>query len=466
MTLRRLHIAILRGAASLVPAPERAEWFAEWKAELWYVNHSATAFCFGSFHDAFWLRRNSPSPQAGRRFALESPVGCVLFLAVLAALSLLLAIAPPLSRDMLLPSPYRHARNLAMISAAGHYHAPIPTVPIEQYLSLANRMPNRFTALTFYRPVQSRVETSPQASEELSVALASANLFQVLEIPIPPAAPRAGARQSATPLVLSHAAWRKYFDCDPHIVGRVLEVTGQPAVISGVIDAGPWSLPGQVDVWLLQDQAHLAQLPPHTEGFMLGRIAISASQPRPESDWSLSVPNGQGGAVSFTCSPLAEDQFALGCLEIYLASLLVLLAITPLGLGDYPANRYAPSVVIRLRRWVFLTIKIALLVLIVWCGGIALTPVFPPVPTVIVPGLILGFRWALTDQRQRCPVCLRLLANPTPIGDPSQAFLGWYGTELICTHGHGLLYVPEIRTSWFGTQRWQYLDPTWRSLFS
>jgi hypothetical protein len=72
----------------------------------------------------------------------------------------------------------------------------------------------------------------------------------------------------------------------------------------------------------------------------------------------------------------------------------------------------------------------------------------------------------LTDQRQRCPVCLRSLANPTRIGSPSQSFLEWYGTELICTHGHGLLYVPEIPTSWYRTQRWQYLDPTWSSLFS
>jgi len=36
---------------------------------------------------------------------------------------------------------------------------------------------------------------------------------------------------------------------------------------------------------------------------------------------------------------------------------------------------------------------------------------------------LLAFRWALIDQRQRCPVCLRLLTSPTRIGAPSQTFL-------------------------------------------
>ena len=31
---------------------------------------------------------------------------------------------------------------------------------------------------------------------------------------------------------------------------------------------------------------------------------------------------------------------------------------------------------------------------------------------------------------------------------------------------HGLLHIPEIPTSWFSTQRWLYLDPSWSSLFT
>jgi len=263
--LRTLHIAILRNAALLVPAPERGEWLAEWKAELCYVSHDATHFCLGSFRDALWLRRKSFS--ARRAFSLDSPLRCVLFLALPAASSFLLAFGLP-SRELFMP------------------------------------------------------------------------LF----------------------------------------------------------------------------------------------------------------------------SPQGEDQFAFGCFWLCFESLLVLLTLNPLGLGEYPANRYAPALIIRLRRWVFLAIKIALLPLIFMFASIALLPIFPPALWILFFGWIAGFRWALADQKQRCAVCLRLLSNPTRIGSPTQSILGWYGTELVCTRGHGMLYVPGAPTSWCSTQRWQYLDPTRSSL--
>jgi hypothetical protein len=78
---------------------------------------------------------------------------------------------------------------------------------------------------------------------------------------------------------------------------------------------------------------------------------------------------------------------------------------------------------------------------------------------------LFSFRWALKDQRRRCPVCLSTLTNPARVGEPSRSFLGWNGTELICTDGHGLLHVPELPTSWFATQRWLYLDSSWSSVF-
>jgi hypothetical protein len=163
--------------------------------------------------------------------------------------------------------------------------------------------------------------------------------------------------------------------------------------------------------------------------------------------------------------PLARDVWATGrMLPAYLLniaiSVLVVSATTSLALGDYPGNRH-------FRRRIFLAIKIALVLPIACCGTLDLASVisirFQAHGLLI--GLILGFRWILTDQRRRCPVCLRLLTNPTRIGGPSHTFLDWYGTELICIQGHGLLYVPEIPTSSYTTQRWQALDPSWTSLF-
>lgn len=266
--LRGLHLAIIQTAALLVPAPERAEWLAEWRAELWYVNRRATAFCLGSICDALWMSRNSPAPTARRRFGLESPLKCVKLLAGLTALSALLAFG-------------LHGEVGTEIRQGGYQDLP----------------------LTF---------------------------------------------------------------------------------------------------------------------------------------------------------------FCMGLL-----SLAVLSAVRPLRLGEYPVNRYAPAAPLRLLRWIFLAVKMALVVPTALCGALALGSIMPPIGGwVMFLGLFFGFRWALMDQRERCPVCLRLLSNPTRIGDPSQSFLGWYGTELVCSHGHGLLYIPGTSTSWYETQRWQYLDPTWNTLLS
>src|ERR1035438_836888 len=38
--MRILHLAILRAAGLLVPGPQRAEWLAEWRSELWYARPS------------------------------------------------------------------------------------------------------------------------------------------------------------------------------------------------------------------------------------------------------------------------------------------------------------------------------------------------------------------------------------------------------------------------------------------
>jgi hypothetical protein len=78
---------------------------------------------------------------------------------------------------------------------------------------------------------------------------------------------------------------------------------------------------------------------------------------------------------------------------------------------------------------------------------------------------LLGFWWVVDDQRKRCPVCLRRVTHPARVGIASRTFLAWNGTELMCTGGHTLLYIPAAPTSWFCAPRWIYLDPSWKFLF-
>jgi hypothetical protein len=139
-------------------------------------------------------------------------------------------------------------------------------------------------------------------------------------------------------------------------------------------------------------------------------------------------------------------------------ALLVLPTTTSLALGEYPRRR--------LRRWIFLLFKFALIFPIVLFGTLDLSPVIGIglIPDLVVLGYVLAFRWAFIDQRQRCPVCLRLLTSPARIGEASHTLLDSYGTEFCCTRGHGLLHVPANSTS-YSTQRWLELDSSWSGLF-
>lgn len=265
---RKVHIALLNNAARLVPGPQRAEWLAEWSAELCYVDRGATAFCLGSFRDALWLRQ-AKLASASWTLSVDSPIKCIVLLAIMASASLVAAFGLP-SRD--------------------------------------------------------------------SIA-------------------------------------------------------------------------------------------------------------------ALAAPNGW-------------ESFATGCFWMYLEALLTLAALGPLRLSEHAASRDADTIGMWVRRWIFLAMKFALVPPIAFFTATALVSIFPPAACVGLFGLILGLRWMTDDQRRRCPVCLHLLSHPTRIGSPAQLMLGWYGTELICTRGHGALYLPEIPTSWCGAPCWRSFDSNWSGLRS
>jgi len=208
-------------------------------------------------------------------------------------------------------------------------------------------------------------------------------------------------------------------------------------------------MPGEPEAWLLQDESQFAAIEPGSKGFVIGRLKSPAPLHR----------NAPLGRSAFHCEPLVERRPMLGQLFILGVALFILPTFTRLAFGDYPAKTCS-------RRWIFLVLKVALVLLVVFFGTIDLAPGMGSIqPLAALIGYTLGFRWILTDQRQRCPVCLRLLSNPAKIGQPSSTLLEWYGTELICARGHGLLHVSEASTISFGSQQWMDLDQTWQHLF-
>src|SRR5262249_1288306 len=95
---RRLPCAIVRAASLLTPGDRRDEWIKEWQSELWYVPpREATRFCLGAFRDALCLRQQD-NPSTAKRTGilhLESPLSCLAFLTLLAAVSIVIMVRLP-----------------------------------------------------------------------------------------------------------------------------------------------------------------------------------------------------------------------------------------------------------------------------------------------------------------------------------------------------------------------------------
>jgi hypothetical protein len=361
------------------------------------------------------------------------------------------------ARKVLLPSPYRDERDLVMVSARGGAAETPRAVSLEKFRRM-ERQARWFNGLAFYQPMPAHLNSGGRRFA-LTVARASDNLFDLLGIPVQ-------RNPGKATLVLSEQAWRKHFGGDPRQAGRTVEVAGQSAVVVGVIPADSWRLPGKVDAWLLEDDARLGSAP-LPSGFVVAHVRDSERR-QGSTRWNIWVANDHGESDGYECRPLNDGGPMVAVLAMILISCLVLPATTRLGLGEYPANRHRLAWNVRLRRWMFLGAKVALMIPIVFCGSLDLGAASHESfhAQGLIWGCLLGFRWILTDQRRRCPVCLRVLTNPVRIGRPSQTFLEWYGTELMCTQGHGLLHVPEVTGSYRGGQRWLYLDGSWKGLFT
>ncbi len=166
---------------------------------------------------------------------------------------------------------------------------------------------------------------------------------------------------------------------------------------------------------------------------------------------ALWLPESRGGAGA----PWFSHLMVIGI------AALLLPAVVPMSLGEYPAER-------RFRRWVFLAVKLGLVAPIVFFAAYDCGRLLAPQMQAhgLIVGYVLGFRWVIVDQRSRCPICLRRLACPARIGCSSNVLLDWYGTELVCRKGHGVLHVPELMGSSYSAPRWVELDDSWRGLFS
>ena len=492
LAFRVMQNGMVSGASFLVPSDQRAEWRREWQSELWHVRHSLceggalspdaqreiTAFCIGSVQDALCLRREfrhaeqaGPHPSASR---LDGAAGqCILRLFTVLAVCVVIARLLPGVQVVRDPARFQVSPGVVLIQTWSQSDQSVPDITAEQYRDWTGTRQRYFDDFAFYQTIREMATLPSRPFAGWLVTHASPNLFSLLglQLPFDPSA------DGSLPIViLSHQSWRHDFASDPDVAGRLIRIGNRTARIAGVMPFGMWRLPGQPDAWLLDPGFPSAEATSAgAKGYLLGhlnRLGQDAMQ-----GWSIPITVRASEddplyAVSFANrlrGPFGMYEFAL------ILALLAVPAVTSVTLGESNYSSHRPSRKRTLYRWAFLAAKFLLVASISYFASLDLaygnvsnySPLAELVQLFAAFGInLLGFGWALADQRQRCPVCLRRVTHPARVGVASRTFLGWNGTEMMCMGGHTLLHVPSLPTSWFGGQRWLYLDTSWEVLFA
>lgn len=474
-------------ASLLVPERQRAEWRLEWESELWHARKGNGAcgtaswraereilgFCLGAFQDAaclrglWWQSRPRFAPLRG------SAAQCLFCLGSLLLVSWLASLLLPGVRAERDFSNSQVRPGTILIQDEGAENNSIPTMAMDQFRKWERSRQRYADGFAFYRVAREPVELGPHFGTTWRVAQASSNLFTLAGWPLRSMV-SAEAPGDERRLVLSERIWRQRFDADPGIVGRVLLVGSQRARVVGIAPGDAWRLPGNADAWLLEPNSEIKS---NGRGYVVahltraGRSEMWGGFVHITSYDSQKLEHGFWGESLEGGTPGSDDVYWFAVL----LGLLALPAIASVSLAEYSFSSHKPSWRRKAVRVGFLWIKIALILLIAqflsvdlaWWHSPASSSSGTTIQFIACFSIVLfGMRWALLDQRQRCPVCLRRVTHPAQIGSASRMFLAWSGTELICAGGHTLLHVPGLPTSWFGAQRWMYLDSSWDFLFA
>lgn len=468
--------ALMSIASWFVPPGQRKEWLAEWRSEFWHVSHEATEeqalhFAAGALQDALCLWCEQPWPRPTLAFRRGSAASCLAVLALLAVTGLLACILLPNARRVLLMPASAGEHSVVITTGFAGIHKPvIRYAEYERWTSVTHRI---FSSLAFFSPQEDRIYLPDREAVTLHVAHASRGMIHFLGLPAGLRHALRSARGHQPELLLtSHALERLAQNGSLHS-GAIVLVNGKKANFAGIAPESAWPLSATTDAWLIESAAQPGAFPANAPGFVIGRPRAGYNAMN-NGWWLLIIPRAGTASASFNCIALKGILHLPGRIFLYslLLALLALPATTPLRLGEYPAG--STATLWNLRRALFFSAKALLIMAAVGCWSIVIAYAMAPVGATAsvclqlafsLISFLCAFRWAWQDQRNRCPVCLQRLANPARVGHASQIFLGWSGTEWVCTRGHGLLHIPALPTSWLSLQRWLEFDSSWNSLF-
>lgn len=485
--------SILWLASWLVPSQQRSAWRNTWTTQIWHWCHflaesgqftrekkiELARFCWSAFPAAFWRRfdRDEFLRRMGR--LRRSPAACLSAIALALLVVILAGGIIPAARSFA-SSPIPQPDRVCVVSLNGKFRRLRSETLLD--LSAAWKKSKLLDAVAPYSWGPAKL-TGPRRTVPVLAARVAPAFFEVLGLrPALGRTFRDGDAQSCENCaVLGNEIWRVLFHSDPNVVGRHVWLDGSERVVIGVLPRNFHLLSGEIAVWTLLDSGS-----PPFSNFVerIGAVARTKSgvtEHRLESDLAdLSENAGYvfpASLLEVTSEP-AEMRHYIGSyiLFVFLAvgcAVLIVYARSGSGLGRAPLR-----VRDRSRWWSFFVAKSVLLLigtgLLAWTVvrwlSVYLVGSVHPMANGIALWLFLilsigPLSWSIHDQQKRCRVCLRRLGTPIQIGAPGYVLLDWSGTEMVCSEGHGVLYLPDSEANWLERDRWDNLDDSWAGLF-
>ncbi len=472
-------------ASRLVPAAQREEWQREWLAEIWhrwqFLFYSGlwerreawllVRNCLGLFPDAVWHFALQDPVQAKIRNWARSPWTC---LAGLATVLLILGLATggfPATRQLFFSGSSASNGRLLFVWLHPTVGGGEKELPSDVTPAWASHSKLLESVAGFHVTRQQMAWPTGSAVHPLVIRTEPA-LFKVLRV-----APSLGSIPSESGVVIDHHTWATLFHSNPRILGSKIVIGKESYPISAVLPDNFQFLTRQSSIfvvtrWLSDRVDVIARLRPGVTAVQLDNELVRISE-----DVTYYFFRSQL-RTSFLEDAVWAPLRLFGIAVLATAILCFWAAhvrLRQIRIAFRPSNRNTA-----LRRGLFFAGKVLLALSLVFVAGLewarsqsailfgSRDPGSGPLLLWLYILAAMGvFFWAIADQRARCRVCLRLLCFPVRIGCPGCLLLDWWGTELLCTEGHGVLHVPHMAPSWQEeSERWITLDESWKNLFA
>lgn len=480
----RLSRALIHAASWLVPVSRRKEWRDRRNYEAWNWwallaergeltsrrKREIYGFALASFPEALWMRFGREETAAAVRRLYRGPLTALLVPLLMIGATAAASGGFRGIRGFFAPLPYPDPEQLVVVTQQDSMGSS-QSVP-QHAFAVWRDQARSFQGITGFVRRRAQID----ARHYRLAPAVTPNFFDVLGVkPVLGRTFRAGDPADAA--VITYGYWQSELGQDRRIVGRTIQLDGQPATVIGVLPRRFELLSGAIAFRQMQVNQPWRR-------FLISAIArlkpgVSiASAEREMLDLLKSNEVRYSQAPKLTALNLQRFTPLLW----YAAGLVFALAI---GIGMVQVRK--PSFAVshgsrsRVRYWAFFAGKTLLLLatmMLAWIelaeaiqfrygsglmrdlvGGLALALAF------ILAGACAVY-WSFYDQRSRCPECLERLSLPVTIGSWSSSLLDPVTTEMVCGRGHGALCLPETHSSSSDRERWTELDESWRELFT